>query len=371
VSQQFRNEMLEECIPLKNQIIEINLSHMPVQDDALNIIAQFANLEELSLNGTKITGSNLQILESCKKLEKISLANTKISAPYCEQLGKFSSLKKVYLWQSGLSSKEIDDLAKRFPQIYWDRGSISDSTEILKLTAPLMKIPGKTIFNPSEEFSIKHPLKGVKILFTLDGSDPDSIHSPVYQQPIPIVAPTIVKARATMPGWFTSDISEWVLYAKGIKPAYAHLLNNPDPKYSIYGGESLIDGNKGESNNLMVNWLGFRNNSMKVKFSFIQGDSITKVVLSMADNIGSYIFPPESIIIKGGNDSNQLKSIGMLTPVQPAKYGPSRNKLYTVQLKKGSYRYILVEARPVASLPKWHSGRKERGWIFVDEIFFY
>jgi hypothetical protein len=110
---------------------------------------------------------------------------------------------------------------------------------------------------------------------------------------------------------------------------------------------------------------------MKVQFRFETADSISKVVLSMADNNGSYIFPPESIFVKGGNDSNQLKPIGKLIPVQPTKYGAVKNQAYTVIIKKGIYKHILIEANPVISLPQWHSGKKQRGWIFVDEVFFY
>jgi hypothetical protein len=121
----------------------------------------------------------------------------------------------------------------------------------------------------------------------------------------------------------------------------------------------------------MVNWLGFRNNSCKVRFRFDQPDAINKVVLSMANNHGSYIFPPESISVLGGTDSNYLKPIGKLIPVQPNKYGKVGNQAYTVAVKKGSYKYILVEVNPVLSLPQWHSGKRERGWIFMDEVFFY
>ena len=371
VSQQFKPEMLEECKPLRQQVISINLSKMPLEDDGLKTIAQFENLEELILNGTKISGSTLYLLESCKKLEMLSLANTKVSFKSIEGLGKLSSLKKVYLWQSGLSQTEINTLSNKFPEIYWDHGTIADSSERLKLTTPLINNPEKTIFNDSESLVLRHPMPGVSILFTLDGNDPDTTSSKVYQKPITITGPTKVKARAIMPGWYASEINEWVLYSSGIKPSEAVLLSNPDPKHALQGGESLIDGNKAESNNLMVNWLGFRNNSCKVRFRFNQADSISTVVLSMANNHGSYIFPPESVTILGGNDTNHLKPIGRLMPAQPAKYGKVGNQAYSVPVKKGIYKYILVEVNPVISLPLWHSGKKERGWIFIDEVFFY
>ena len=94
-------------------------------------------------------------------------------------------------------------------------------------------------------------------------------------------------------------------------------------------------------------------------------------MLSMADNTGSYIFPPVSIKVYGGNDSAKLSLIGTFNPPQPSKYGPSRIQPYGVNIKPGNYNFIKVEAVPVPSLPNWHNGKKEKGWIFIDEMFFY
>ncbi|MGL6269392.1 MAG: c-type cytochrome domain-containing protein, partial [Chitinophagaceae bacterium] len=49
VSQQFKTEMLEECKPIRQQVVSINLSKMPLKDEGLKMIAQFENLEELIL----------------------------------------------------------------------------------------------------------------------------------------------------------------------------------------------------------------------------------------------------------------------------------------------------------------------------------
>lgn len=370
ISGQYKPSMLEECIALKQQIVSINLSNMPVEDEALKTIAQFENLEELFLNGTNITGSTLAELQSCKNLARLSLANTKVAAKHLDILGKSSLLKKVFLWQTGVTGKEIDYLEQKFPQIHWDPGYLPDSAERLKLTPPQMLHPEKMIFASTESFALKHPLPGVEIRFTMDGSEPDSSSSQVYRQPILIKGPTVIKARAFMPGWYGSDIKEWMVFATGLKPSSAVLLSPPDPKYVLQGGSSLIDGQKGESNNLMVHWLGFRMNPFKAGFTFNNPAQVSRIILSMADNVGSYIFPPVSIIVRGGPDSINLTTIGKLVPVQPSKYSPSRNQAYMVPVMKGNYRYIQVEAMPVPSLPLWHSGKKDKGWIFIDEVFF-
>jgi hypothetical protein len=205
----------------------------------------------------------------------------------------------------------------------------------------------------------------------MDGKDPDSTASPLFTEPLSIKGPVLLKARAISPGWFSSDITEFMVFESGIKPATAVLLSKPDPKYSLQGGVSLTDGNKGESNNLLVNWLGFRENPFMAQFGFKGRENINRVILSMADNTGSYIFPPVTIKVYGGNDSAKLSLIGTFNPPQPTKYGPSRIQPYSVNIKPGNYNFIRVEAVPVPSLPNWHNGKKEKGWIFIDEVFFY
>jgi hypothetical protein len=90
----------------------------------------------------------------------------------------------------------------------------------------------------------------------------------------------------------------------------------------------------------------------------------------MADNHGAYIMPPQRIVIEAGNDSTSLTPVGRLSPVQPLKYGPVRNQVYTVDIKPGTYRYLRVQAMPLSSLPAWHRGKGDKGWVFIDEVFF-
>ena len=371
ISRQYKPSMLEECKPIQKQVVAINLSNMPVEDNAIKEIAQFENLEMLLLNGTNISGSNLSLLQSCIKLKRLSLANTKVKAAQIEFLGRMPSLEKVYLWQTNVMPADINMLKKKFPQITWDRGFIPDTSEQLKLTPPLLVNPDKRIFSPGESLSLRHPMPGVRMRYTTNGKDPDSTESPLFTEPVNIKGPVLIKARTVSPGWYTSDIAEFMVFESGIKPVTAALLSKPDPKYSLQGGASLTDGNKGESNNLLVNWLGFRENPFIAQFGFKGRENINRVILSMADNTGSYIFPPVTIKVYGGNDSAKLSLIGTFNPPQPSKYGPSRIQPYSVNIKPGNYNFIKVEAVPVPSLPKWHNGKKEKGWIFIDEVFFY
>jgi hypothetical protein len=140
------------------------------------------------------------------------------------------------------------------------------------------------------------------------------------------------------------------------------------------GALALTDLKKGfaeNQDNLYSNWVGFRENSFKGGFYIPRDTEISEVVISTADMTRGYVMPPEKIIIKAGTAPDKLKKVGELKPLQPEEYRGNSNIPYSIKLTPGKYEYIEIEAIPVQKLPKWHNGKGEKGWVFVDEIFFY
>ena len=371
LKEKFDIKLLEECLPLSKQIVEINLSTMPVDDNVFKLLSSFENLERINLNGTSITGNSIELLKKNKTLEQLSLANTSIEIANVEKLAGIPSLKAVYLWNSKTSAADITKLQQKYPAIKWDVGYVPDENERLKLTPPSPLNTEKMILEPGELITLRHPLPGAQIRYTLDGSKPDSVNGMLYTKPFPITGLTSLNAVGTSNGWLTSEPSTYMYFLKGAKVDSAVFINPPSEKYKSKGSASLIDLNKGTPGNLNLNWIGFRENSLKTGFYFSEGKSISKIILSLADNTGSYVFPPEKIIIKAGPDKNHLKIVGSSAPVQPTQNRNASLIPYTIDIKPFSYPYIEIEAVNVQHLPKWHAGKKEKGWVFVDEVFFY
>ena len=371
LKEKFDIQLLEECKPISKQIIEINLSNMPVDDKVFSLLSSFENLEKLNLNGTSISGNTIEVLKSNKSLAHISLANTAIEASNTEKLSGIPSLKYVYLWNSKTTASDIQKLQKKYPAIKWDIGYVPDDKELLKLTPPSPANIDKMILDPGEMIELRHPLPGAQIKYTLDGTKPDSVNGVLYTKPFSITGLTKLNAVGTSPGWLTSEPSAYLYFLKGIKIDSVSLINQPADKYRAKGAVALMDLNKGTVGNLNLNWIGFRENTMKAAFYFSQGKTISKIVLSLADNTGAYVFPPEKIIIKGGADKDHTKIIGTLQPQQPSQQRNASLIPYTIDFPPATYRYIEVEAINVQRLPKWHPGKKEKGWVFADELFFY
>lgn len=375
LKEKFDLNLLKECNSISKQIVEVNLSTMPVTDEAFKIIATFENLEILNLNGTAISGKGLSQLSANKNLRELSLANTSVDLSSVKVLAALPQLKKVYLWNSKVNENEIIALNKEFTKTSWDAGFIPDKNELLKLTPPYLADKEKTILEKGELIALKHPLPGVVIRYSLDGKAPDTITGKAYSSPfLPESGLVRVISVATREGWISSNLSDNTFFIKGKKSDSVKLVNPSHNRYKGLGSVALTDLKKGfaeNQDNLYSNWLGFRENSFKGGFYFAGNEDISEVVISTADMTRGYVMPPQKIIIKAGDSPEKLKMIGQMTPDQPTEYRGNSNIPYSIQVTPGKYRYIEIEAIPVQKLPKWHNGKGEKGWVFVDEVFFY
>lgn len=363
--------MLKECKSIAAQIIEINLSNMPADDNAIPVLSSFENIERINLNGTAISGKNLNELKANKHLEQISLASTAVSLPVLDALGSMPNLKKVFLWNTPITEADIVQLRNKFPKIGWDLGYIPDKNELLKLTIPRYLDADKRIYGPEELIAFKTQMKGVQIRYTTDGTPPDSLSSLLYTKPFPATGMMRIKAISVAQGWRTSDTTDNTFFLKGFKPDSIRMINPPDKQYKAQGSLTLTDLIKGSSGNLNVNWLGFRDNSFKAGIYFSKGEDIKEILLSTVEHIDGYIMPAKKIIIKGGDSPSSMKVLNTIVPEQPKEKRRRHLIPFVIPIEKKKYKYIEIEATPVTKLPKWHPGKGDKGWVFVDEVFFY
>jgi uncharacterized membrane protein len=366
---QFTLSMLEECKPLAQQIVSVNLAHMPVGDEVIPVLSNFPRLEQLNLSGTGITGKNLSMLSAQKHLETISLSGTRVSAESLQGLRGLPKLRTVYLAKAHIDSISLSILRSSMPRVQWITGSAVDSRERLKLTPPQPGDPDKRIFAAQELFSLRHPMKGVTIRYTADGSLPDSVRSGVYQSPIPVPRPMTVRAIAVMEGWLASEEVRYQVFTSGLQPVRSRLTSFPDTRYALQGAPSLFDGQTGEPGNLLVNWMGFREQPMNLLVALKGDGEIDSVIVSTGINLGAYVFPAQEIRVRAGMDSGRWESSTTMRPEQPKGYGPMQNMPFIVKLRPGRWKYLEITVQPVPVLPSWHGGRGQKGWAFIDEIF--
>ncbi len=200
----YTSDKLKELKPLSKQIVEMNFDNMPVKDEDLKILGEFTNLRKLNLNSTAITGNTISELKKLVNLKSLSLSGTAIKAPQLVELASMPKLRSVFLWNTDIAAVDIKKLVEQNKNISYQSGFKGD-TVILKLTPPVMENE-EQIIATSTPVKLKHYIHGTIIRYTLDGTDPDSLSSPVYDGKVSINSDVTIKAKAFKPGWISSDI---------------------------------------------------------------------------------------------------------------------------------------------------------------------
>ena len=149
----------------------------PISPD-LKQVLQLRNLRKLNLNYTDLTADGIRQLRGRKKLQELALSGTKVSFAVARELAGLPELKALYIWNTGMDSASIARLREAREGLRVETGYRDDGRTILPLTPPVAKtVPG--IYQPSTPIELKHPYRGVQIRYTLDGTEPDSLRSPV------------------------------------------------------------------------------------------------------------------------------------------------------------------------------------------------
>jgi uncharacterized membrane protein len=371
VREYFDLNHIKELQVIQNQLVSLNLTNLPVEDKDLQLLANFVNLEKLVLNGTSITTEGLKNIPTSNKIKVLAVSNTKIDGKIKDILSSWTSLEEVYVWNTLIKKEELDAMEKQFKSIRIHRGFVPNPEEVLPLGMPVV-VNKQNVVGRDEKIQMKHNLPGAVIRYTMDGSEPDST-SPIYEDPFLIDNYGQIKARAFLEGWQTSSTAYFSFFKAGLKADSVSLEYTPNPQYQGDGAKTLNNQVKGDPLNFRNGaWLGYRDTPFSAYFSFSNVSTPPKqVVVSYLSEMGSYIMPPVYVEMYGGKNARELKLLDKVVLPQPKGYEPNSIRALELKIPSGDYPWIKVVAERVQKLPPWHVGAGDKGWVFIDEIFFY
>ncbi|WP_373513398.1 c-type cytochrome domain-containing protein [Persicitalea sp.] len=370
---QYAAQKLEELRPVRMQIVSLNLSKMPVEDEELAIVATFENLRKLNLNFTDISAQGLHALAAMPHLKTLTLSGTKLDFNDLQtQLGSFKALESVSVWDAGLSGKQIAQLKKARPDIDIIGGFVDDGESPLKLNPP-QEGNATTIFEKDIALRLQHPIRGTTIRFTTDGSEPDSVSSPVFKGNIILKEPATIKAKAFKAGWLGSETATFDFFKCSHKPDSLRLLYPLNRVHLAEGAETFFNkklGAIGANNPAWANfWAGVRDNDLGLVATFKQPVTISSVGLHYMIEEDTGIFPPEWVEIWGGESEVDAKLLAKVKPKQPQKGDFESLQSIAGTFKPQSVSYLKIVARPVAEIPEHNTRKGKKALLLVDEMF--
>lgn len=366
-------EKIGELSDISKQVVSLNLTKLPVKDADLKQVSQFENLQKLELNFTDITGNGLSVLTSLKHLNSLAIAGTNVAYPdLAKSISAFKSLKTLAVWNTRLSAADIERLQKANKTVRFIAGFSGAVSKPIRLNPPQVK-NSSTIFSQSLTLQLKHPIKGVQIRYTTDGTEPDSLTSPLYTEGTALTGMTTVKAKAYKSGWFGSTIGLFNFYKSAYRPDSVRLLLPLNPVHQADGAHTFFDGKLGTFNANSPawanNWGGFKKNDMALVSEFKKPVQLTSVALRIMVEEETGIFPPEVVQIWGGRTEGTLKLLATLKPDMPVKKSTPELKTVTCTVKSQPVSYLKIIAKPLSKLPDWHANKGKGALLLVDEVF--
>jgi uncharacterized membrane protein len=365
----FDAKSLADLRKISAQMVSLNLNRMPVTDADVRQIAEFQALRKLNVSFTKITGASLGELSKLKQLKQLLLSGTQITAADLSALQTASALRELYLFNTNIAASDIPALRQKLPQLHIIETGFQADTVVAKLNAPLLEVDNQ-VFTDFTKVKPKNFVKGAEIRYTLDGSMPDSIKSPVCTDSITIEKTCVLTTKAFLKGWQSSEASSLYFYKVGVLPDSLSLVHPPNAQYKGLGAKTLADKIISDTEFTSGKWLGYRETDLVAYLFFKQPTELSSVTLSGLVNIPSYIMPPATIEVWAGADKDHLKLIKKLQPQQPKNVeGEIVKRGYQLEFAKQQVKLIKLVVKPVAKLPAWHPGKGDKAWVFLDEVF--
>ncbi|MES2512502.1 MAG: GH92 family glycosyl hydrolase [Bacteroidota bacterium] len=241
-------------------------------------------------------------------------------------------------------------------------------TEILTsqiIPVPVIITPAK-LTETSKSISIEHPDAKVKLVYTLDGTEPTE-RSKIYTGPFTSDSSVIIKAKA-------------FLKLESSSTTTAHAYKKPNnwkisiqskyiPQYDAGGDEGIIDGQHATTNWRSGGWQGYQGQDLNCIIDLGEMKPIQYVTAEFLQDTRAWIVYPKQVIYEISEDGINYLPFGTIENGIPADdYSVQMRTFFNNNTVPVNARYVKIKATNFGKLPDWHQGNGGDAYIFIDEI---
>jgi predicted alpha-1,2-mannosidase len=226
---------------------------------------------------------------------------------------------------------------------------------------------GARVFNGQTSITLSSTTPGAKIVYTVDGTAPNSNSTP-YNAPFPIDRTATIKAKAYTVSGRESLVSEARFFKKPNEWT-VKITNRYNRQYTGGGDEGLIDGIRGTLNWASGEWQGYQPYDLDAVIDLQRETEIKRVGGGFLQDARPWIWMPTHVEFEVSSDGvNFVKVADIKTDVDPKDMTPTIRD-YRQDIRPVKARYLRVHAYNLGKIPSWHPGDGDDAFIFVDEIF--
>ncbi len=103
-------------------IVELDLSGLPIGEREMGLIALCGNLDRLELDRTPITDTEMEQLKGLPELRLLKVYGTGIGDKSLPVLENLATLKKLFLWNTAVTENGLEELRTKRPSLIVDHG---------------------------------------------------------------------------------------------------------------------------------------------------------------------------------------------------------------------------------------------------------
>lgn len=119
---QYSSNLLTSLGPIAENIVELDVSGLPIGKDEIGLIAACKNLEWLEIDRTPVTDVETDTLKVLSKLRTLKIYDTKIGDNTLSVIKNMENLEQVYLWKTDVSEAAIEKLRIEKPSLLINTG---------------------------------------------------------------------------------------------------------------------------------------------------------------------------------------------------------------------------------------------------------
>ena len=216
--------------------------------------------------------------------------------------------------------------------------------------------------------SMNHPVEGVEIYYTLDGSEPKE-NGVLYEKPLCLKDNATIRAAAK---FNSQDGARW---SQPIEASYylidanrsVKVENMYNEQYAAGGAKALIDHLRGSDNFRTGTWQGYYGVDLIATVDLGQPKKLNRVAGSFLQEIYSWIWMPTEVEYFVSDDGKSFRSVGKVKNDIPVDADGAFIQEMEVR-PRTTARYVKMVAKTIGICPEGHVGAGQKAWIFCDEL---
>ncbi|MEM7379635.1 MAG: c-type cytochrome domain-containing protein [Bacteroidota bacterium] len=124
---EYSAQILLDLMPIRENIVELDLSGLPLGQDEMSFAANCPNLEWLEIDKTPISDVEIDTLRNLQKIQLLKVFETEIGDKSIDLFRGWKALKSLYVWDTEISQSVLEEFKSENPGILINTGIDSET----------------------------------------------------------------------------------------------------------------------------------------------------------------------------------------------------------------------------------------------------